>query len=503
MQLVQNWYDTCDETSYPIDERADTGIPHDIISDISLRWPAQLGDTAYISSVIVTDALLSIVLQTESALLGSVTVTQPVEPFAPLTISPAVDGVGGFLIPGSGAPLRRVRVASGTNAPIIPRCARPYSCPAVNGFTLDSKIGTVKTQLEILAGDGIEVLAATAVPEDPTVSQDYVAQPRIQRKLNGAYADSIVVRMAATKDNYAAVVEAAGACGGTASAGCAHRIRKINSVEPDDNGNIDIEVVGAVPVTLVGELPGLALEMVYGLTALCNRDPLRRLLDTADLCEGSTDPSSEVPSSSVVPSSSSSLIPEDPDCLIPVAPWLQLFSTDTDLYCFTRAADWAVIDCMVELSAAAGAWNNCVRTGLNIRGSSLATYVRPVDGYAGLCFSVAADSLSFAVLDAAGQCLRIGKKSGTTTLEYLRIPTTVTAGAWYRLEIKTLSASLAPTVQVFLNGVLMATLNKFPVPNGGSGFATRSATAATFDALLLGSDLELTEHGCASSEAGV
>ena len=70
----QHWYSLNEGIAYPVDEAAtsvdDAGLrmQNNIITDLHLRWPGGLGHYAFISSLTVTDTLVSVTFLVSYAL---------------------------------------------------------------------------------------------------------------------------------------------------------------------------------------------------------------------------------------------------------------------------------------------------------------------------------------------------------------------------------------------------------------------------------------------------
>lgn len=275
MAINSDWYGTNELRTYPLDDAAtgvdDAGnaLPPGILVDCSLRFPDELGRTAFISAVTVTPTLVTIAIEAASAVLspslldstpaplpftplGTVSMPAPFTSFAAIPIEPAQDGVGGWLVLGQNlvTPYQG-RFSTPGQSGLLPRCAQGYASLPIT--SLGRYGGTTA-----LSG------TVTLVPgTDMGIRLDYVTYESnltlvIQFLLQGTLGTDPL-------ETYI------GACGARPESGtCVPApIQQINGVTPDASGNIQLNFQHALTYPLVGNTGGLIVDVPTSLAMLC------------------------------------------------------------------------------------------------------------------------------------------------------------------------------------------------------------------------------------------
>ena len=331
-----DWYNLNSTRQYPLDDNAtgdtdSTGsLPSNIIVDCHMRFPLLAGKFAYISSVNVTENLVSVTFlaaQTVSAEkdsaaphvvsefgpLAVVTVQNPVE-YRPYPLEELYPGVGGWIVFGSGIhEPYRADFTTPEQAFITPGAARWY-----RGLPVPSvqKEGVADTLTGLVRLKGSNTVSITA--------------PAAGRVINGVTRRAIVI---AVKDGLGllALSDLIGPCGQRPeSRTCdALPIEYINTVDPDCDGNIDIRFIGSLVSTYPyaslssgSSIPDAGLEIDFGLgitdacvTQECLPDDTGKLCnDYQDLCESESSQALAESSSSLSSSSESSLSLSSSSC---------------------------------------------------------------------------------------------------------------------------------------------------------------------------------------------
>jgi hypothetical protein len=106
---MKNWYNENEGRAYPLREdasrldRLGRRLSDDIIADISLVIPNDLEDDVFLTTVVMTETLISVVVGTadEGLLVG--TYPKPLTLYSPLPLDPITDDVSGFVVLGHGA----------------------------------------------------------------------------------------------------------------------------------------------------------------------------------------------------------------------------------------------------------------------------------------------------------------------------------------------------------------------------------------------------------------
>lgn len=106
---MKDWYNENEGRAYPLQEdspRVDQlgrVLPDDVIADTSLVIPNDLEDSVFLRTVSLSEALVTLVIGTESQGLLVGTYARPVALYTPLTLDPITDDVSGFVVLGHGA----------------------------------------------------------------------------------------------------------------------------------------------------------------------------------------------------------------------------------------------------------------------------------------------------------------------------------------------------------------------------------------------------------------
>jgi hypothetical protein len=274
----QGWYNLNELRTYPLSDAAsqlsDAGLrlPPAIITDLNLRYPSSLGLHPFVSSVVVSEHLVSVTLQaaTDEASPGftplaviSVARDQLVQS-RQYNLEPQHPGVGGWIVFGSGVTeLFNGRFSTPNQSALLPQACRAYRPLPVTGLKklyADSLLTGVVTLRGIAP---IEVVAES-------------------RDVDDIVRDVIVVRLAqdATSINGVErnVFEAfAGPCGHRPESGnCGNPapVEFLNTVAPDCNGNITIVFTGCATIAQVMSTCGIVIDCGLGLTEACLPDTL-------------------------------------------------------------------------------------------------------------------------------------------------------------------------------------------------------------------------------------
>jgi hypothetical protein len=270
-----SWYVLNENRDYPLDDTATCQpgqgdrLPHNIIADLRLRWPAYLGRYAFVSAVTVTPGLVSVVLQATSTLdnvtgdhmpLAVVSVPLPVDLRRQYPLQAQMPGVYGYIVFGNGVQDPYAgRFASPAQGLLAPRAARPYAAlPVSSTAKLYAESGL--TGLVLLQGEApVEVVA------------EY-------REIQGATRRAAVIRLADDYTNDDSRVadsvfsQFAGPCAGrpeSQTCGDPQPIEYINAVGPDCNGVIEIIFNGCAVVGGNADNASIVVDCGFGLTESC------------------------------------------------------------------------------------------------------------------------------------------------------------------------------------------------------------------------------------------
>lgn len=243
-----NWYNLNSTRKYPLDDGC-TGITDDgqvlpatIITDLSLTLPRSLGIGGMVSSLKVSDTMVSVTFlaldhpirnsfyDPASSLsaeyfkpLCAVTLAKPVETGVPYPLTPFSDGVVGWIVFGEGIKKK----FDGKFSNPVQSALNPKNCRYYRDFPVTSigKVGAstkLQGMVKLIAGNDIDITAETQL-------------------INGE--EKQVISFALKEKNGVNVLDVyRGPCSGRPeSKTCAQEsIEFINTVQPDCNGNIDI-----------------------------------------------------------------------------------------------------------------------------------------------------------------------------------------------------------------------------------------------------------------------
>lgn len=267
---TRNWYAARGTQAYPVDENAtglnDNGVslPHDILVDCSINWDPSYGQYAFISSVTVTDKIVSIIISacdtptTASSFipLAVVTTPQPVNAFTHYAVEALQPGVAGFIVFGDVRDTYSGRFSTPAQSLLRPACAYPthsFSVPTVRKYGMD--VG-LRGLVQLAGIDDIEVVPAQVV-------------------INNVETAVIAFRLAASTTLRTPLRDYTGPCASRPeSENCIDAgIEKINEISPDENGNINIIfqdlIAGPYGSSCNSEAAGITIDQELGLADVC------------------------------------------------------------------------------------------------------------------------------------------------------------------------------------------------------------------------------------------
>lgn len=295
----QNWYDLQAGRKYPLDDTstclddADNLLRNDIVVDCHIRFPGNLGDSAFVQAITVTANIVTVIIGAEKNDTGAVTsiaavsLPKPIELNANYAIVPLAAGVAGWIVFGPGVlDAFSGRYAAAAQTKIAPRNANKYDALPVQ---------SIKKQG--LATPLVDVVTLT-------VEAPIVAEKTTVTVLNKP-ATAIVFKLATTIGdfNYNPLSYFLGPCGVRPESGTcpAQPIETINGVTPDCAGNINI-IGDSVDIYPFENCGGFGIDIGLGLEDACKKQPYGPPREPVDNCE----PSASSSSSAATPISSSS-----------------------------------------------------------------------------------------------------------------------------------------------------------------------------------------------------
>lgn len=249
-----DWYSLNEQRSYPFDDTAtlvdDEGVRllHHYVVDLNIRFPKSvggvaLGDRAHISSLTVSPKVVTVIIHSSTGeRLASVSVSRPADQGRHYSLEPALPGVGGWIVFGSGLDELNTTTVSFTNSYqglLAAKVARPYTPLPVTG------VGKINTQTSL---NGIVRL-------EGGTDIEIIKSPRVI--LGKSRPNTIVFRLAddgLETGDVSIFQKYAGPCGlRPESRNCENGepIEFINTVAPDCCGTIFLEFRGCADVISV------------------------------------------------------------------------------------------------------------------------------------------------------------------------------------------------------------------------------------------------------------
>lgn len=276
--LNNNWFNLNSTRRYPIDDFAtgesDEGfdLPNDIITDIRLRFPRSAGKFASISSINCSKKIVTVTIVAHELNPSNVNVSYGSETFQPLAVvslpkpitantpyqlNAIINGVFGWIVFGEGIEKEfSGRFSNADQALLMPKLAYSYGSYPVTSLSVIND--AVKLTKDItLKGIG-----------DLKVSIDEMTIAGIGLR------KAMVFKLENTASNANLFEKYKGNCQGRPESESCKKISVefINDMQPDCNGNIDInfDQNGIRVKELINtSLVGLAVEMPLGLTEAC------------------------------------------------------------------------------------------------------------------------------------------------------------------------------------------------------------------------------------------
>ena len=282
-----HWYNRNAGRAYPLDDAAsgedDAGrpLPPDVVVDLSLRWPSDLGVCAFLAAVSLTPRLVTVTVQAAPAAdaaagfvpLAVVSAVQPLRTGRVVPFRPQAPGVAGWVVFGGGARPDAAAYAARFSGPaqsrLAWRCARPYRPLPVRSVRAHDAAAPL---------DGVVTVRAVGP----------LAVAKEERFLDGAYRDAVVLRLVedGPADRFpladgrgrddGVFRRFAGPCGGrpeSGTCGCPEPVETVNAVAPDCDGTVTLEFRGCARVSRLrdaaGRTVGVALSCPVGLVDVC------------------------------------------------------------------------------------------------------------------------------------------------------------------------------------------------------------------------------------------
>lgn len=239
----QNWYNLQSTRRYPLDEIStgydDAGqlIRDDILVDCHVLFPTTLGNCLYVQGLTVSNGMVSVVFgaapfagEVSGEPVAYVTVPQPVRPNVNYDVTGLKPGISGWVTFGNGVDTAfSGRYSRSVQTAVLPRCGRTYRALPVSSIAKQGVAATLDGLVRVVGNSPV-------IATKETITVGGINYPAIVLRLNKQEITSAFNPFA----NYLGPCSQRPESGTCAKPG----ITSINGIEPDCNGNIDIDVVG-------------------------------------------------------------------------------------------------------------------------------------------------------------------------------------------------------------------------------------------------------------------
>lgn len=264
----RHWFISNAARSYPVDETATATdndglrLPDDILVDLKLKYPGTLGDLVFVSAVTVSANLVTVLVSaafeaspTISVPVAAVSIKKPVNVNSIVAVTALEEGVGGWVVFGSGANLRSNysgRFTLPSQSRLCPRAAQAYASWPIRS------VGVLDVSAKLTGLVKLKSLDSNLKLTAETIFLGGIECRAIRLQLDTT----------SSKDSLKTF---AGVCGVRPESGTCLKlpIESINGITPDCNGTITLRLTGEVVATHVSTLSGVVLESALSMDDVC------------------------------------------------------------------------------------------------------------------------------------------------------------------------------------------------------------------------------------------
>lgn len=326
--IFTEWHNRNENRAYPLHDRAGKTdvngkrLTDDLLVDAHLLIPKAAGLFVYLSSISVTDRLVSatfmatdmdpyaedppIAFTPAFVPIAVVTVDKPVEKYRNIAVEPMLEGVGGWVAFGNGADEQSklaLRFDDPSQTLLNPRSARFYDELPVSSIGRAGVADVLRDLVEMRGQPGV------------------ITAREVSRVVNNKVVRGLAIGLDTSVNPREVLERFAGPCFRRPdSRNCeGFPFVDINTVKPDADGNVNVRFEGDPRIELTrvpdGSGCGFVLDLPLGLSQVCDPLPSSPAFEPSDKCEdvdfpvGSPFPGplpSPVPPSASSPSSPSS-----------------------------------------------------------------------------------------------------------------------------------------------------------------------------------------------------
>lgn len=271
--MIRNheWYNSKELVAWPLSDTAtaiaDSGtrLPSNLLVDMNLWFPRDLGQNVFISSLSVGKAIVSAVISVVSDTdvvtpIAAVSAVTP-EPYVQYSVESLMPGVAGWVVFGDGISKEQIssyKFSDYTQTVLLPQLVTAYDRPPITDIAKLNNNTKLTGVIRLQGGDDIEIV-------------------REYREITDIVRTAAVIRLKAKPSESVSDVTVYakyyGPCGGRAESGTCGQpdpIEFINSVQPDCCGNINLEFRGCADVKFIqNESCSVAIGCHFGLSEAC------------------------------------------------------------------------------------------------------------------------------------------------------------------------------------------------------------------------------------------
>jgi hypothetical protein len=267
MIVLAEWLNANEVRRYPLHDDSSGEVPNNVIVDARLWIPKGVGRVVFISSIGITPSLVTLTLlaaENSPFLAGTgtpgnftplavVRASKPVTKFVNVAVEALYPGIGGWVAFGEGAVSisnLNLRFSTPNETQLNERCVTAYDDAAVTSLGKVNVTG-LRGLIQLSGEAGI------------------LKTFKAFRTIEGVLREVVVIGMDLAENKLSKLRNYAGVCGGRPQVGtCSKRVvERINTVEPDNNGNIELIFEGDSTVGDVQQ--GLIVDFPVGLDDIC------------------------------------------------------------------------------------------------------------------------------------------------------------------------------------------------------------------------------------------
>lgn len=284
----RQFYDVNETISYPIDDTAtsidDEGqrIPSSIVVDLQIRYPNIYGDFPFISAITVSKKIVTLVVQVATAIeepydliaVAVVTITKPITESRQYALQALVPGVGGWIVFGSGVQEDTLivrKMSTPSQGLLTPKIARPYKPLPVESVTKLYNATELTGVVSLRASPPLELIKTVRTIDG--IIRDVLVFRLSDNATDRSFEKSDQeIELTAGQSIPSVFQNFAGPCGArpeSRSCGDPQPFELINSVAPDCDGVITIDIRGCALVAHLEDPCAIVIECNRSLSSLC------------------------------------------------------------------------------------------------------------------------------------------------------------------------------------------------------------------------------------------